>query len=631
MRYDFIRTKVVPRQFALCTAVQRAFFSDGRESADDHLPPDAGRGAILNRKYIVTAVLALVLAAAVAGLLRWVVREPAVRFSEKEAFQEEAFDLVLRCGPSGGTIHYTLDGSDPTLQSSVYERPIPVEAGLPEKVTVVKAAVFQDGKPGKIYTQTYFVGKGVSDLFDVMVVSLSADEEVLYNEETGILANYREEGENGEWDRPAYVEFYEPDGTRMLAQGTGIAISGHGSREFDQKSIKLIGDSVYDPEHPTFEYDFFEADMAGNVSGQSYNRLVLRNGGSDHEGTMLKWNVASRLGKAAGIVCAGARPGILFLNGSYYGIIQLQEKYTRYNIAHAIGAQKGDIEKYEPNEINSARFGGYYNQLRQDLNDMERRASLEEQVDVEDMLKHYAVNLIMNNVDWPYHNFLSWKCMETGSSIYGDGKVRFFLYDLDAIYQDTKGYEVTDEFAYLMEEPVEDATDTLYLLMQSDVYRTRFVNTVCDLTATVYEKDHVLRVIEEEDEKLADSMELYYTEEMHARQQAAVNEMKEAAEESCVRVHEGLREYLGAADPYTLLLEAPEGIRVSFGEIRLKGGESYTGTYYHNYPLTLTAEPEDGREFCGWLVNGEEVRTPKLLLDESYTAKEMHIQLITEP
>ena len=57
---------------------------------------------------------------------------------------------------------------------------------------------------------------------------------------------------------------------------------------------------------------------------------------------------------------------------------------------------------------------------------MERRASLEEQVDVEDMLKHYAVNLIMNNVDWPYHNFLSWKCMETGSSIYGDGKSTFF-------------------------------------------------------------------------------------------------------------------------------------------------------------------------------------------------------------
>jgi len=585
----------------------------------------------LNRKYIVAAAVTFVLAAALTGLLRWVVREPAVRFSEEEAFQEEAFELTLRCGLSGGTIRYTLDGSDPTMQSRIYEGPIPIEAGLPEKVTVVKAAVFQNGEPGKICTQTYFVGKGVSELFDVMVVSLSADEKVLYDEETGILANYGEEGENGEWDRPAYVEFYEPDGTRMLAQGTGIAISGHGSREFAQKSFKLISDSVYDPEHPTFEYDFFETDMAGNEKGQSYNRLVLRNGGSDHEGTMLKWNVVSRLGKDSGMVCAGARPGILFLNGSYYGIIQLQEKYTRYNIAHAIGAQKDDIEKYEPNEINSARFGGYYNQLRQDLNDPKRMESLERQVDMTDMMKHYAVNLIMNNVDWPYHNFLSWKCAETSSSAYGDGKVRFFLYDLDAVYQDTTGYEVPDEFAYLMEEPVEDATDTLYLLMQSELYRTRFVNMVCDLTATVYQEDHVLRLIEEEDEKLAGSMELYYTEEERMRQQTAVDRMKEAAEESGIRVHEGLQEYLKAADPYTLRLELPDGIQVSFSEIRLKGGESYTGTYYHNYPLTLTAEPENGQEFYGWLVNGEEVRTAELLLDESCTADEMYIQLITEP
>ena len=585
----------------------------------------------MNRKYIVAAAVTFVLAAALTGLLRWVVREPAVRFSEEEAFQEEAFELTLRCGLSGGTIRYTLDGSDPTMQSRIYEGPIPIEAGLPEKVTVVKAAVFQNGEPGKICTQTYFVGKGVSELFDVMVVSLSADEKVLYDEETGILANYGEEGENGEWDRPAYVEFYEPDGTRMLAQGTGIAISGHGSREFAQKSFKLISDSVYDPEHPTFEYDFFETDMAGNEKGQSYNRLVLRNGGSDHEGTMLKWNVVSRLGKDSGMVCAGARPGILFLNGSYYGIIQLQEKYTRYNIAHAIGAQKDDIEKYEPNEINSARFGGYYNQLRQDLNDPKRMESLERQVDMTDMLKHYAVNLIMNNVDWPYHNFLSWKCAETSSSAYGDGKVRFFLYDLDAVYQDTTGYEVPDEFAYLMEEPVEDATDTLYLLMQSELYRTRFVNMVCDLTATVYQEDHVLRLIEEEDEKLAGSMELYYTEEERMRQQTAVDRMKEAAAESSIRVHEGLQEYLKAADPYTLRLELPDGIQVSFSEIRLKGGESYTGTYYHNYPLTLTAEPENGQEFYGWLVNGEEVRTAELLLDESCTADEMYIQLITEP
>lgn len=585
----------------------------------------------MNKKYICAAVVLMLLAAASAGVIRYGVRAPSVRFSEKEAFQEEAFDLILRSGLFGGVIYYTLDGNDPTLASEIYTEPIHIEAGLPDRVTVVKAAALQGGQLGEVYTQTYFVGEGVSELFDVMVVSLSADEKALYDEETGILYNYGEEGENGEWDRPAYIEFYEPDGSLMLKQGTGIAVSGHGSREFDQKSIKLISDSSYDMEHPTFEYDFFETDMAGNKTGQSYNRLVLRNGGSDHEGTMIKWNVVSRLGREAGIICAGARPGVLFLNGEYYGIIQLQDKYTRYNTAHAIGAQKDDITKYEPNEINSARFGEYYNRLHSDLNDPKRREKLESSVDMPDMLRHYAVNIIMNNVDWPYHNFLSWKCAETSASVYGDGKVRFFLYDLDAVYQDRTGAEVENEFDYLMEEPVADMTDTLYLLMQSDKYRTQFVNMVCDLTNTVFAGEHVVQIIEEEDQKLAHSMELYYTEEERNRQQAAVEVMKNAAALSCGQVHEGLKKHLGAENPYTLTVEAPEGIGVAFSQIRMDGGETYTGTYYHNYPLTLVAVPEKGQKIYGWLVNGEEVLTQELLLDESYDAGEMHIQLITEP
>lgn len=584
----------------------------------------------MKRKYLFAAILLFLLAAASVCALRFGVREPLVRFSEEEAFQEEAFDLSLENGLFGGKIYYTLDGSNPTLTSDVYTNPIHIEAGLPEKVTVVKAAALVGGKLGEVCTRTYFVGEGVSELFDVMLVSLSADEDALYGE-TGILTNYNETGENGEWDRPAYIEFYEADGTPMLSQGTGIAVSGHGSRGFAQKSIKLIGSAAYDMEHPTFNYDFFETDMAGNEANQSYNRLVLRNGGSDHEGTMLKWNVVSRLGKESGIVCAGARPGILFLNGEYYGIIQLQEKYTRYNTAHAIGAQKDDIEKYEPNEVNSARFGGYYNRLNSDLNDIERQEKLELSVDMPDMLRHYAANLIMNNVDWPFHNFLSWKCADTSMSAYGDGRVRFFLYDLDAVYQDTSEIETPNAFDYLMEEPVPDMTDALFLLMQSDKYRTQFVNLSCDLLGTAFAPEHVAEVIEEEDEKLAHSMALYYTEEERARQQAAVEVMIKQAEESERRMREGLEKHLGAAGAYTLSVDVPEGYRVSFSMIELDGGESYTGTYYHNYPLTLTVQPEEGKEFYGWLVNGEKVLTEELLLNEDYEAEKIQIQLMTQP
>lgn len=585
----------------------------------------------MNKKYLYAALFVLILAIISVIILHYTVEVPVVGFSEKEAFHEEAFELKLRSGLMGGKIYYTLDGNDPTLQSEVYDEPIVIAAGEPVKATVVKAAVLYGGRFSKVYTQTYFTGAGISELFDVMVVSLSADEKALYDEKSGILTNYEQSGENGEWERQAYIEFYESDGTLMLKQGTGISVSGHGSREYAQKSIKLTSSFVYDMDHPTFDYDFFDTDMAGNAAGQSYNRLVLRNGGSDHEGTMIKWNVVSRLAREAGIICAGARPGILFLNGEYYGIIQLQEKYTAYNVASAIGVQKNDITKYEPNEINSARFGEYYNRLHSDLNDPERQEKLETSVDMPDMLRHYAVNLIMNNIDWPFHNFLSWKCADTGTSAYSDGRVRFFLYDLDAVYQDNREAEVKNVFDYLMEEPVADMTDTLYLLMQSDKYRTQFVNLICDLTSTVYDEDHVLQVIEEENQKLQHSMALYYTEDRRENQQISVDEMKAIAAESCDQVREGLEKHLGASSPYTLTVEAPEDFSVLFSQIQVESGESYTGTYYHNYPLTLVAEPEKGQKIYGWLVNGEEVRTQELLLDDSYTAGEMHIQLITEP
>lgn len=584
----------------------------------------------MTKKYVSAMVIIILLAVLTGSVILLCVRNPEVHFSRKDAFQEEAFDLTLSAGIRGGTIYYTLNGDTPTTESDVYTMPIRVEAGLPMATTVVKAMVVQGGIASSVYTQTYFVGRGVSELFDTMVVSLTTDQANLYDEKTGIFTNWDQiNDENGSWERPAYIEFYEHDGTPMIAQGTGIAVSGHGSRGYDQKSIKLIASKQYDMEHPVFDYDFFDTDMAGNAKGQSYNRLVLRNGGSDHEGTMIKWNVVSRLGKEAGIVCAGARPGVLFVNGAYYGIIQLQEKYSRYNVASAIGARKQDITKYEPNEINSSRFGEYYGRLHSDLNDPERQEKLEESVDMVDMLQHYAVNCIMNNVDWPFHNFLAWKCAAGTNSSYADGKVRFFLYDLDAVYGDTSKGEIANEFDYLMQEPVEDMTDTLSILMKSDKYRTQFVNMICDLTNTTFAADHVLQVIDEEDQKIAHSMALYYTDEERTRQQEAVKVMREKASESCVVVHAGLQNNLGAAEPYTLKLQVPNGLSVAFGQIRLSGETEYEGVYYHNYPLTLVVNDDDGNSYH-WMINGERVDGSELLLDSNYTDNQLNIQLVVD-
>ena len=208
----------------------------------------------MTKKYVSAMVIIILLAVLTGSVILLCVRNPEVHFSRKDAFQEEAFDLTLSAGIRGGTIYYTLNGDTPTTESDVYTMPIRVEAGLPMATTVVKAMVVQGGIESSVYTQTYFVGRGVSELFDTMVVSLTTDQENLYDEKTGIFTNWDQvNDENGSWERQAYIEFYEHDGTPMIAQGTGIAVSGHGSRGYDQKSIKLIASKQYDMEHPVFD------------------------------------------------------------------------------------------------------------------------------------------------------------------------------------------------------------------------------------------------------------------------------------------------------------------------------------------------------------------------------------------
>ena len=152
---------------------------------------------------------------------------------------------------------------------------------------------------------------------------------------------------------------------------------------------------------------------------------------------------------------------------------------------------------------------------------------------------------------------------------------------------------------------------------------------VCDLTNTTFAADHVLQVIDEEDQKIAHSMALYYTDEERTRQQEAVKVMREKASESCVVVHAGLQNNLGAAEPYTLKLQVPNGLSVAFSQIRLSGETEYEGVYYHNYPLTLVVNDDDGNSYH-WMINGERVDGSELLLDSNYTDNELNIQLVVD-
>ena len=412
----------------------------------------------------------------------------AAVFSIPGGFYEDEMKLELslpEAAPEGAYITYTTDNSEPDGNSKKYKSPITVAK---KDVTVVRAACFDtDGKYlGYIRTATYI--KAPSARFSTYVVSLVTEEQNLYGD-TGIISNPRNSGK--EWERPCHVEIFTEDGERIISQDAGIRIFGGSSRGLQQKSFRLIArkDGYYDGMKyngkGSFEYPFFDGRtvVAGDSKGElltRYDRLILRNGGNDSlqataadptSMTLTRDAVANAFTAAMSdkIAYQASRFAVVYLNGEYYGILDMKEDInddymqnvygldeekitvikseldtTRHCDRHDNGGScrfddvwffyelddgaDGELEEYEKTckEALSA-LGGTKEELDAAY---EKLAS---KLDVRNFLEYTAICLYCCNTDWPHNNIRVWRY--TGEQIegneYSDGKWRFTTRDMD--------------------------------------------------------------------------------------------------------------------------------------------------------------------------------------------------------
>lgn len=232
--------------------------------------------------------------------------------------------------PNGGnsTLRYTLDGSEPSTSSPLFVAPITISS-----TTVVRVRAFVLGLlPSKVATATYMIAPE----HHTPIISITTSNNDLNGPE-GIFTRWWRDD-----DIPAYVDYFNPDGTLAFAQRTGMQLDGGfgGSRTQPQRSFRLELDngslgagSVNLPLIPD------------KPARTEYSRLYLRNGSNQH--LFLPHKDAAQVKMMAGATnsyYSAWTPVTVYINGQYFGLYELREKIDAEFFATLEGADRDSMD-----------------------------------------------------------------------------------------------------------------------------------------------------------------------------------------------------------------------------------------------------------------------------------------------
>ncbi len=374
-------------------------------------------------------------------------------FDQDRGFYEEPFDVAISTETEGAEIRYTLDGSAPTLDDGeLYDGPIHIDT-----TTTLRAAAFRAGfGPTNVDTHTYIfaadvvlqTGEGfpgswggtaadyemdpnvvdhedyrdtiVADLQTIPTLSIVMDRDDLF----GPRGLYSNTGGRGiAWERPASIEIIYPEGWegpddgRGYQEDCGIRIFGFGWRAHSaslKHAFRLLFKDEYGP--VKLEYPFFPGWVERGRDTGSYDNIVLRSQGSRSwndfrpsiEGTQYIRDAFARYSaRDMGKVTTPSTYVHLYLDGLYWGLYNpvqrpdakfLEDRYAPSEEEYdALNARVGNVEVIDGDV-------GDWNRLlslvRGDVASPEVYASVNELLDVPDLIDYMLINFYGANRDW---------------------------------------------------------------------------------------------------------------------------------------------------------------------------------------------------------------------------------------
>lgn len=385
----------------------------------------------------------------------------APAFSRLGGYFEDDEILVLQHWMAGDEIRFTADGTEPTATSHLYDSAVHLSSYLssqnPQSLiptsyfweepqadnlnsVIVKAAIFRnDSALGGTVTTCFFHHSAQNPALTVPIISIITDARNLFDHDSGLFVpgaqydfndpdwtgNFFSRGEA--WERDAYFEFLESDGSIAVSQEVGIKVHGAKRRREPQKSIRILAREEYGI-NKIYHDVFPERDI------DEFKRLILRSRSATTSGALINDFLAHRIvdGEIK-VMNQAMRTAIVYVNGEYFGIEDIAEKQDRFFLESYTGIDRDSfyvVDGYTPTVVE----GGHPARLAflemadyiqdHDLSITANYEHVKTILDIENFIDYHFTEIFMANVDWPGNNLKMWRPA-------AGGKWQWLLYDLD--------------------------------------------------------------------------------------------------------------------------------------------------------------------------------------------------------
>jgi hypothetical protein len=518
--------------------------------------------------------------------------------------------IVKLYGEPGATIRYSIDGSEPDLSNAVYSNQM-----LISKTMVIRARQWVDGEePSEVTTASFIY----HDNYDMPTISLSTNPDNLWDDEIGIHVT----GTNGipgycsdyprnwnqDWERPVSFEYFDVSGTRQVYFDGGFKIHGGCSRQANLKSFGIFARSEYGSN--SINYPFFrQKDGVDWFKG-----LVLRNAGNDNQYTFIRDAVIqSTVSPDMDIDFQAYEPVQVFLNGEYWGMMNLREKVNEHWVTSNYGIPADNLDFLKNfTEIfagSDAAFQSLMDYIEGNSLTVESNyAYVADRLDINSYIDYLITEMFFANRDWPGNNQKYWRDRVNGS------KWRFILFDMEfsmGLYE----FDPTIDMFSFSTDPAGPgwpnppyATLPIRKLLENQGFREEFLKKYMMYLNTTLSTENVVRVIDSLYYNIYDAMPAHIDRWHLISSMNAWNNQVELirrfARERPGNVWQNMSNFFSLGSPVDLRFEA-SGTR---GEILANGisvpRNGMEATYLSGSDLDLEFMPAPGYRLKHWEVSG---------------------------